>query len=103
MDIQIQAMHFDAADQLKDHVEKRVDKLKTFTDNITNVEVYLKLENMSTKVKDKIAEVKVSIPRHSLFAKHEAKTFEEAVDLAIDSMIAQIKKTKSKQRQKVAA
>lgn len=96
MDVQIQTVHFDADDKLIQHVQKRIDKLKTFHDKITGVEVYLKLENLNTKVKDKIAEIKVSIPKRSLFAKHESKVFEESFDLAFDSLVTQIKKSKEK-------
>ncbi len=96
MNVQIQTVHFDADQKLLDHVEKKISKLNTFHDRITGVEVFLKLDNMSQKVKDKVAEIKVSIPRHSLFAKHESKVFEESFDMALESMISQIKKTKQK-------
>ena len=98
MNVQIQTVHFNADQKLIDHVQKKVAKLKTFSDNIVNVEVFLKLENISQKVKDKVAEIKVNIPKVSLFAKHESKVFEESFDLALDSMIAQIKKTKEKKQ-----
>ena len=96
MDVQIQTVHFDADEKLLEHVQKRIDKLKTFHDRITGVEVYLRLENLSQKVKDKVAEIKVAIPKKSLFAKHESKVFEEAFDEAFDSLVAQIKKSKEK-------
>jgi putative sigma-54 modulation protein len=96
MNVQIQTVHFDADEKLLEHVQKRLDKLKTFHDKITGVEVYLKLGNLSQKVKDKVAEIRVSIPKRSLFAKHESKVFEESFDEAFDSLVSQIKKTKEK-------
>lgn len=96
MNVQIQTVHFDADEKLLEHVQKRLDKLKTFHDKITGVEVYLRLENLSQKVKDKVAEIKVSIPKRSLFAKHESKVFEESFDEAFDSLVSQIKKSKEK-------
>jgi len=96
MNVQIQTVHFDADSRLLEHVQKRIDKLKTFHDKITGVEVFLRLEHLSTKVKDKVAEIKVSIPKHALFAKHESKVFEESFDGAFDSLVTQIKKTKEK-------
>ncbi len=96
MNLQIQTVHFDADQKLIDHVQKRVNKLKTFHDKITGVEVYLKLENLSQKVRDKVAEIKVFVPKQSLFAKHESKVFEESFDGAFDSLVAQIKKAKEK-------
>jgi putative sigma-54 modulation protein len=96
MNVQIQTVHFDADEKLLEHVQKRLDKLKTFHDKITGVEVYLKLGNLSQKVKDKVAEIRVSIPKRSLFAKHESKVFEESFDEAFDSLVSQIKKSKEK-------
>ncbi len=96
MNVQIQTVHFDADEKLLEHVQKRLDKLKTFHDKITGVEVYLRLENLSQKVKDKVAEIKVSVPKRSLFAKHESKIFEESFDQAYDSLVSQIKKSKEK-------
>lgn len=96
MNVQIQTVHFDADTKLLEHINKRLDKLKTFHDKITGVEVYLRLDNLSQKIRDKVAEIKVSVPKHSLFAKHESKIFEESFDLAFDSLVAQIKKTKEK-------
>lgn len=96
MNVQIQTVHFDADEKLLEHVQKRIDKLKTFHDKITGVEVYLKLGNLSQKVKDKVAEIRVSIPKKSLFAKHESKVFEESFDEAFDSLVSQIKKSKEK-------
>lgn len=96
MNVQIQTVHFDADQKLMDHVQKKLGKLRTFHDKITGVEVYFKLDSMSQKVKDKIAEIKVNIPRHALFAKHESKIFEESFDEAFDSLVSQIKKQKQK-------
>lgn len=96
MNIQIQTVHFDADTKLIDHVNKRIDKLKTFHDNILDVEVYLKLDNVVHQVKDKVAEIKVLIPKHTFFVKHESKVFEESFDVAFDALVNQIKKRKEK-------
>ena len=96
MNIQIQTVHFDADSKLLDHVNKRVEKLKTFHDNIMDVEVYLKLDNIVHQVKDKIAEIKVLIPKHTFFVKHQSKVFEESFDVAFDALVTQIKKRKEK-------
>ena len=63
MNVQIQTVRFDADAKLIDHVNKRVQKLSTFYDRIVNVEVFLKLDQLAHQVKDKIAEIKVHIPR----------------------------------------
>lgn len=43
MDIKIHAIHFDASSQLEDHVNKKVSKLSKFSDDITSVDVFLKV------------------------------------------------------------
>jgi putative sigma-54 modulation protein len=96
MNIQIQTVHFDADSKLIDHVNKKLEKLKTFHDSIVGVEVYLKLDNIVHQVKDKIAEIKVQIPKHTFFVKHESKIFEESFDEAFDALVGQIKKRKEK-------
>ncbi|MBX2926088.1 MAG: ribosome-associated translation inhibitor RaiA [Chitinophagaceae bacterium] len=99
MNVNIQSVHFDAASTLLDHVNKKIQKLTNFHDRITNIDVYLKLDNVSHQIKDKIAEIKVSIPRYSFFSKECSKSFEESFDNALDSIIEQIKRKKTKQMQ----
>lgn len=96
MNVQIQAVHFEADQKLLDHVTRKIEKFKTFHDKIVSVEVSLILENVSEKVKNKVAQIKVSIPKSSLFSKNESKTFEESFEFAFDSMVNQIKKSKEK-------
>lgn len=97
MNVQIQSVHFDADNQLLDRVTQKMNKLSTFHDRIVDVEVFLVLDNVAHQIKDKIAEIKVNVPRHSFFVKHQSKTFEESFDLAFDSMVNQIKRYKGRQ------
>lgn len=97
MNINIQTVHFDADAKLKLHVEKKIAKLSQYHDRITKVDVYLKLDNVVHAIKDKIAEIKVTIPRHEFFVKHSSKSFEESFDEAVDAVINQIKRKKEKQ------
>jgi len=99
MNVNIQSVHFDAASTLIDHVNKKIQKLNSFHDRITNIDIYLKLDNVSHQIKDKIAEIKVKIPRYSFFSKESSKSFEESFDNALDSIIEQIKRKKTKQMQ----
>lgn len=96
MNVQIQTVHFDADDSLLDHVNQKMAKLETFHDRIVDTEVYLILDNVSHQIKDKIAEIKVHVPKHSFFVKHSSKTFEESFDLAFNSMVTQIKRQKER-------
>ncbi|RYY70738.1 MAG: ribosome-associated translation inhibitor RaiA [Chitinophagaceae bacterium] len=97
MTVNIQTVHFDADSKLISHVEKKIGKLNQFHDRITKVDVYLKLDNIVHNIKDKVAEIKVMIPRHEFFVKHSSKSFEESFDDAMNAVITQIKKKKDRQ------
>lgn len=97
MNVQIRTQRFDADKKLIEHVTEKVEKLKTYHDNIVDVEVFLKIDNVVHQIKDKIAEIKVHVPKHTFFVKHESKQFEESFDLALKSLITQIKGYKEKQ------
>ena len=96
MNVNIQTVHFDADEKLVTYVEKKLAKLTQFHDRITKVDVYLKLDNVVHNIKDKIAEIKVHIPRYDFFVKHSSKSFEESFDEALNSVIIQIKRKKKK-------
>lgn len=96
MNLNIQTVHFDADIKLRNHIEQKIQKLNHFHDRITNVNIYLKLDNIVHKIKDKIVEIKVAIPKHEFFVKQSCKSFEESFDMAMDSIVTQIKKQKEK-------
>ena len=103
MNVQIRTVHFDADSHLLDHVNAKMEKLKTFHDKIIGAEIYLKLDNLSQQVRDKVAEIKIYVPKHTYFVKHQSKTFEESFDLAFDSIVSKVKKEKQKQTVYTAA
>ena len=96
MNINIQSLHFDADSKLVSYVEKKLSKLAQFHERITKVDVFLKLDNIVHNIKDKVAEIKVHVPGHDIFVKHCSKSFEESFDIALDSIINQIKKKKER-------
>lgn len=97
MNVNIQTVHFDADGKLVSYIEKKITKLSQFHDRITKVDVYLKLDNVVHNIKDKIAEIRILIPRHEFFVKQSSKSFEESFDSALESVITQIKRHKEKQ------
>lgn len=97
MTVNIHNVHFEADAKLIEHVNKKISKLQNHHDKIMNVDVFLKLDNVMHQIKDKIAEIRVTIPKHELFVKQSTKSFEESFDMALDSMLIQIKKVKEKQ------
>ncbi len=98
MNIDIQTVQFTADQKLVDFIEKKAKKLEQFFDRITSIEVYLKLDNKSSQVKDKVVSVRANIPGNQLFAEETSKVFEEGVDSAMDSLKRQLKRHKEKIR-----
>jgi len=97
MTVNIHALHFDADSKLLDHVNKKISKLSSHHDKILTVDVYLKLDNVMHQIKDKIAEIRVTIPKRELFVKQSTKSFEESFDMAMNAVLVQIKRVKEKQ------
>ncbi|WP_419801241.1 ribosome hibernation-promoting factor, HPF/YfiA family [Mucilaginibacter sp.] len=97
MKITVQAIHFTADSKLVDFIQKKANKLDQFFDQIISGEVYLKVEKVEDEA-NKISEIKLLIPGNQLFAKEKCKTFEEATDLAIESLRKQLEKHKQKNR-----
>ena|ERR1700761_3238721 len=95
MKITVQSIHFNADQKLLDFIQRKADKLDTFYDHIISGEVYLKLENVEDEA-NKIAEIKLMLPGNQIFAKEKCKSFEEATDLAVESLRKQIDKHKQK-------
>lgn len=96
MTVNIHSVHFDADSKLKDHVQKKIDKLTTYHDRIIKVDVFLKLDNVVHQIKDKIAEIKIGIPRHDIFVKASSKSFKESFDDAFDAACTKLVREKEK-------
>ena len=97
MNVNIQTVHFDADVKLVEYVTNKLSKLATFHERIIKVDVFLKLDNVVHNIKDKVAEIRVHVPRHDFCVKASSKSFEESFDSALDSLVNQIKRKKQKQ------
>jgi len=97
MNIRINAVRFDADSKLLKFIEKKINKLARYFDEIINAEVFLKLENTSD-LENKVVEIKLDIPGGDLFARKQSKSFEESTDIAVDALKQQLLKYKQKLR-----
>ncbi len=97
MNVNIQTVRFDADARLIEYINRKLEKLGTFHDRIIKVNVFLKLDNVVHTIKDKIAEIRIHVPRHEFFVKSTSKSFEGSFDDAFDSIVTQIKRKKQKQ------
>ena len=98
MEIKINAVGFSASSQLEEFIQKKFSKLEKYHDGIISIDVALKLEK-DDKLENKVVEVTVSIKGQDIFAKKNAKKFEEAVDELYDVLKRQLVKIKEKERE----
>lgn len=99
MKVHTESVQFKADQKLVDFIERKMSKLDHFFDRIIDAHVKLRLEN-SGQVRDKVAEVKISVPGNVLIAKESNKTFEASIDIAIDNLKRQLKRYKERLRDK---
>lgn len=99
MEIKIQSIHFDATEKLQAFIEKKVAKLEKSFEDIQKVEVQCKLVKPAA-AQNKEVTLSVAVPGNTLFVEKTSDTFEESVDLCVDSMRAQLQKFKEKLRER---
>lgn len=97
MKVNLQAVNFNVDRKLVDFVQEKLDKLEKYYDKIVSSDVFLRLENTSDK-ENKTVEIKINVPGDDFVVKKTAKSFEEGVDLAVDSLERVIVKRKEKLR-----
>lgn len=93
MDIRIKALHFDATAQLREFIEKKLDKLGRFADDIQAAEVTLKVVKPEVS-NNKEAAIRLVVSGSDLFADKTADSFEEAIDISIDALKRQLERRK---------
>ena len=98
MEIKINAVGFSASSQLEDFIQKKISKLDKYHDGIIGSEVTLKLEK-DDNLENKVVEVLLNVKGQEVFAKKNAKKFEEAVDELYDVVNRQLVKIKEKERE----
>ena len=98
MEIKINAVGFSASSQLEDFIQKKISKLDKYHDGIIGSEVTLKLEK-DDNLENKVVEVLFNVKGQEVFAKKNAKKFEEAVDELYDVVKRQLVKIKEKERE----
>ncbi len=98
MEVRIQSLNFEATEKLQSFIQKKVQKLERFYDNIAQVEVILKVVKPETS-KNKEAGIKV-FPSSGgeFYANKICDSFEQAVDESLLAIERQLVKHKEKQR-----
>ena len=98
MEIKIQSVNFDATEKLQAFADKKAAKLEKTFEDIQKVEVQLKVVKPATAL-NKETSLTVTVPNgNPIFVEKTCDTFEEGVDLCVDSMRVQLEKFKEKLR-----
>lgn len=95
MEIKIQAIHFDATEKLTQFIEKKAAKLQKTCDKISKAEFILKVVKPETAMNKETA-INLSLSGKELRAAKVCDTFEEGVDLCVDSLLRQLEKYKDR-------
>ena len=91
VDITIESRHFSARDSLKEYIEKEISRLNRYYDRIISAHVIL-----DGKLEKKQATVKISVWGQQLISSETAPKFEIAIESAVDKLVQQVKKYKTK-------
>ncbi len=102
MKVSTQSVNFNADQDLLNLIEKKVEGLVKFHDKIVNAEVFLKVQKTSEK-ENKVIEIKINIPGGELIVKKQTKTFEEGLNISLESLKRQLKKSKEKNRESLVS
>lgn len=98
MDAHITSRHFKAHETLLDYSEKAVRQLSRYFDGIVRADVTLSYEK--TKKSTKVAEVRLSVHNAVLVGVSKTEDFFKSVDESVDKVLVQLKRYKSKLREK---
>ncbi|MFN8324661.1 ribosome hibernation-promoting factor, HPF/YfiA family [Flavobacterium sp.] len=97
MKVNVQAVNFNVDKKLVVYINERLSRLEKYYDKVVTSDVFLKVEKTSEK-ENKMVEVKIHVPGDDFIVKKQCKTFEEAIELASESLERLLVKRKEKVR-----
>lgn len=95
MDVNIQAINFDASEKLVAFVNKKIDRLVRHFPEINTVEVKMRVIKPETAMNKEVV-MNVLSPGSEFVGNKVADTFEEAIYLAIEAVNKMAEKAKEK-------
>lgn len=95
MKVNLQAVNFSAKEELVNFVEEKLNKLDSIYDQIVAADVYLKLDNSNSK-DNKLVDIKLQVPGDDIVVSKNGQSFEEGINLALDTLKRLIIKKKEK-------
>lgn len=96
MKINIQTRNFQNNDSyIKSYIDKKLSKLDNYYDKIISADVSLKIGNTSSR-ENKSIEIRLAVPGEDLMVGKSGQTFEECIDLCVDTLKKSIIRKKEK-------
>jgi len=95
MTINLQTVNFNAKNGLEEYVERKLSKLEQYYDKIIAVQVAMRVENVSEK-ENKFVDIKLEVPGDDIVVKKSGQSFEECIDLSVDTLKKLIIRKKEK-------
>lgn len=95
MTINFQAVNFNTKLGLEEYLEKKLEKLETLSDKIIAANVSFKLENTAEK-NNKTVDIKLEVPGDDIVVSKTGQSFEECIDLSVDTLKKLIIRKKEK-------
>ena len=99
MEIRIKSIHFDATEKLEAFIEKKVSKLEKSFEDITKVEVQLKVVKPATAL-NKETSLNVNVPGEAIYVAKTCDKFEEGIHQCVHALKVKLTKYKEKTRNK---
>ena len=97
MKVSVHAVNFTVDRKLVDFIQERLNKLEKYYDKVVSADVFLKVEKTSDK-ENKVVEFKIHVPGDDFMVKKQCKTFEEAIEVSVESLERLLIKRKEKIR-----
>ena len=94
MNVQITSRKFKAHDSLKDFINKQVQSMEKFSDDILETNVILSFTHLKDSIKT--AEVVTKVPGKVISVTESSDDFHKSAAIAVDKTIRQLKKVKTK-------
>lgn len=98
MEIQLFTRNMELTPRLQEYVESKVNRLRRYLPNITDVRVDLSVENTRSSAQRQVAQLTIRTPRVMLRAEERASDMFTAIDTALDKMRRQITRYKTRRQ-----
>lgn len=92
MELNIRANGVKVSDGLREFIDKRMSKLDRLADRVIDAQLELKSEVTRTGAETSTAQITLKTGKHVLRAEAEAPEVAKAIDMAVDKLVAQVRR-----------